>query len=206
MPVTEEGKYIGDVLKEELPGFLSRDNITVLNGEVISLGQVLGRDYKSITGFTQDSGSNLSEGDVSLGPRAKKGDYVIHGTGASAGYITDPDGYHVDDFSSLPYSGKHLSIDSGSVADTDKYTVTVGDGSGKFVALDLTAVNGAHEAHGVALGEYDASEGDLPGKMAARTCGVVDSGLVWPDGITTEEKQTALAELKRLGIVEREEV
>lgn len=206
MPVTEESKYIGDVLKNELPSFLSRDNITVLSGEVISLGQVLGKDYKAITNLAQDTGTGISQSDVSLGPNAKKGDYVIHGTGTDTGYIMDPDGYRVDDFSAIPGGGEHISIDSGTVASGDQYTVTVGDGSGKFVALDLTAVNGAHEAHGVALGEYDASEGDLPGVMAARTCGVVESGLVWPDSITTEQKENALAELKRLGIVEREEV
>ena len=206
MPVTEEQKYISDVLKWENDSRHSRDQVTFLSGEVISLGQVVGKDHKAITNFTQDSGSNLTESDVSLAPNAKKGDYVIYGTGSGTGYIVDPDGYRVDDFSSIPHSGEHLNIDSGSVADTEQYTVTVGDGSGKHVALDTSAVNGAHEAHGIALGEYDASEGDLPGVIAARDAAVIESGLVWPEGITTEEKNKALATLKSLGIVVREEV
>lgn len=207
MPVTEESKYISDVIKGEAPGRRSRDNVTVLSGEVLSMGQVVGKDYKAITGFSQDSGSGVSESNVSLGPKAKQGDYVIHGNGSGSGYIIGPDGYEIERITSLAYSGQHIQIDSdATLSDGDQYTVTVGDSSGKFVALDPSAVNGAQEAFGVALGEYDASEGDLPGVIVARDAEVVDPGLVWPDGITTEEKETALAQLRSLGIVEREEV
>ncbi len=207
MPVTEEQKYIGDVLKEEAPGRRSRDSIVVLSGEVISLGQVLGKDYKAITNFSQDSGTGISESHVSLGPKAKQGDYVIYGTGSNTARIVGPDGYEVEQITSLPYSGEHIQVsDSAAIADGEQYTLTVGDSSGKYVALDPSAVNGAQEAHGIALGEYDASEGDVPGVMAARDSGAVESGLVWPDGITTEQKNKALAELRQLGIVVRQEV
>ena len=118
MPVTEESKYVGDVLKGEAPGRRSRDNVTVLSGEVLSVGQVVGKDYKAITGFSQDSGTGVSESDVSLGPEAKHGDYVIHGTGSNTARIVGPDGYEIQQITALPYNGEHIQVaDTAAIAD-----------------------------------------------------------------------------------------
>jgi len=200
MAVTTEPKNLRDVLLYEDENRMSREAVTFQSGNTIAVGQVVGRDYKAKTNFTQDSGTGLSTGDVSLGPNAKKGDYVIHGTGTDTGYIIDPDGYRVDDFSTLPHAGKHISIDSGTVASGDQYTVTVGDSTGEYVPLNTSAVNGAHEAHGIAAGAYDASSGAVDGVIVNRDAVVLLDGLVWPDGITTANKDAALAELEALGI------
>ena len=200
MAVTTEPKNARDVLLYEMDNRMSRKAVTFASGNTIAVGQVVGKNYKAKTNFTQDSGTNLSTGDVSLSPKAKKGDYTIVGTGADAGYMVDPDGFRVDDFEALPHSGEHLSIDSGSVADGDQYTVTVGDGTGEYLPLDTTAVNGAHEAHGVSIGHYDASSAAMNGVIVDRDAVVLLDGLVWPDGISTANKDAALAELEALGI------
>ena len=208
MPTIEEQKYLKDVVRWEQVNSHSREKGTLAKSDTsISLGQVLGRDRKAITNFAQDSGSNLTESDVSLGPDAQKGDYEIHGTGSDEGHVVDPDGYRRESFNSLPYDGDHLRIsDSGSISDGDKYTVTVGDGSGKFVALDPSAVDGGQEAHGISLDYYDTTKRDVPGVVLVRDSEVIKSGLEWPDGISPEQKSKALAELRRLGVVVREEV
>jgi len=206
MAVQTEPKKIEDVLLYEQENRMSRENGVFQSGNEFTIGQVLGKDYKAKTNFTQDSGTNLSSGDVSLGPKAKKGDYTIVGTGADTGYMVDPDGYHVDDFSAIPYTGDHLNIDSGSVADTDQYTVTVGDSSGELAPLDTTAVNGAHEAHGIALGAYDASSAAVDGVALVKEAVLQTDGLDWPDGISEANKEQALEELRAKGIVTRDAV
>jgi len=206
MTVQTEPKKLEDVLLYEQLNRMSRATGVFQTGNTFSIGQVLGKDYKAITGFVQNSGTNLTESDVSLAPKAKKGDYEIHGTGTDTGYMVDPDGYHVDDFDAIAYDGEHLNIDSGSVAADDKYTVTVGDSTGDYVPLDPAAVNGAHEAHGIALDAYDASGGDVDGVALIKEVVLQSGGVVWPDGISTANKETALEQLAALGIVTRDAV
>lgn len=206
MAVSTQPKQIEDFLLYEQPDRMSREHGTVLSGSVLDVGQVVGKDYKAIISFTQVSGTNLTEGDVSLAGQAKQGTYTIYGTGVDTGYIVDPDGYRVDDFSAIPYTGNHLNIGSGSVADTDEYTVDVAanPADGKYVPLDPSAVNGAHEVHGISLGAYDATDGDIPGVFIEKQAVVVTGGLVWPDAITTAQKDQALKELDAVGIKVRD--
>jgi len=200
MPAQTEPKNLRDVLFYEDQHRMSRRVVTFMSGTAFEVGQVLGKDYKAKTNFTQDSGTGLSTGDVSLGQEAKKGDYVIHGTGTDTGYIMDPDGYRVDDFSSLTYAGKHISIDSGTVASDDKYTVTVGDSSGKYVPFDPSATNGAHEPAGIPIEAYDATDGDVEGVAVVRDAVLLRDGLVWPDTITTAQKEAALEAFQAVNI------
>lgn len=204
MAVQTDPKRIEDVVLHEQENRMSREKGVFQTGNTFTIGQVLGKDYKSITGFTQDSGSGVSESHVSLGSEAKQGDYVIHGTGSNTARIVGPDGYEVEQVTSLPYSGDHLEIsDSASISDTDKYTVTVGDSTGDFVPLDPTAVNGAQEAHGISLGAYDASSADVDGVALVKQAVLETDGLDWPDGISDANKAKALEELKEKGIVTR---
>lgn len=60
-------------------------------------------------------------------------------------------------------------------------------------------------AAGIAFDEYDASEASVEGVAIVRgPCVVKASELVWPDGISDQNKATAIEELKALGIIVRE--
>lgn len=69
------------------------------------------------------------------------------------------------------------------------------------LSLDDAVAEGA--AVGVIYGYFDASEKDVPGIMHARLTAVLESKLVWPDGITPEQKAGFLAQLAAKHIIAR---
>ncbi len=71
--------------------------------------------------------------------------------------------------------------------------------SGKNTQLDLTASDGSETASTVIFGDLDASAGDEPGIFVEHGV-VMGMYLTWPAGITSGEKNTAIAQLKTKGI------
>lgn len=69
------------------------------------------------------------------------------------------------------------------------------------LSLDDAVAEGA--AVGVIYGYFDASEDDVPGIMHARLTAVLESKLVWPDGITPVQKTGFLAQLAANHIIAR---
>jgi hypothetical protein len=121
MPVKSEAIYLGDVLKYEAPNLYSRDQVTVISGQNLALGTVVG-------------------------------------------IIT---------------------------------------ASGKVTILAPGAADGSQNAAGVMAAAVDASAADKQGTMIARHAIVEDSQLVWPGGITSGQKTTAIGQLKTAGILVR---
>lgn len=78
--------------------------------------------------------------------------------------------------------------------------------SGKYVELAPGAADGSEAAAGVLLKDVDATGEDKEGLAMVRHGIVKASGLVWPDGITSGQKDTAIAELAELGILVREDL
>lgn len=93
-------------------------------------------------------------------------------------------------------SGENLPI--GTIV--GKVTAT-----GKMVELDPIATDGSEEAAGFLIADCDASAADVNAVIIAREAIVVSSGLVWNVAVTDPEKVIALAELKALGIIVRDE-
>jgi hypothetical protein len=76
--------------------------------------------------------------------------------------------------------------------------------SGKIAALNPSATDGTQNAIGVSLSAVDATAGDKPGVIVARQAIVVDRDhLVWGGSLTNDQKDTAVAQLKALGILAR---
>lgn len=121
MPELQEGRYAGEFVVAEGNGTISRETITVLAGQTLEAGTVLGK-------------------------------------------IT---------------------------------------ASGKYRILDPAATSGAETAAGILYGPVDASAGDAPGVAILRLAEVNAAELVWPDGITSNERTAALAELTALSIIAR---
>ena len=71
----------------------------------------------------------------------------------------------------------------------------------KFKILDTAASNGTEKAKGILLADCDASDGDTKMVYSARSSIVKLDGLVFPEGITEEQKTIAITELNELGIL-----
>ena len=114
------------------------------------------------------------------------------------------------------YLGDWLKFEEDSLYSRDQVTVASGQNlktgtvvgivtaTGKVTQLAPSASDGSENAAGVLLGDVDASAADTPGVIIARHAICSDKGLVWPSGITGPQKNTALGQLKALGILVRE--
>jgi hypothetical protein len=69
--------------------------------------------------------------------------------------------------------------------------------------LDPDALNGTQNAHGILGAAVDASSADAKGTAVTRQAIAKLSGLVWPDGISDDQKAAALAQLEAKFIVTR---
>ena len=125
MTAITEGLNLGDLLKYEAPNLYSREQVTVVAGQNLELGAVVGR-------------------------------------------ITS---------------------------------------SAKFKAFDPAATDGSELPAGILLGACDATLIDRDDAMLLARHGMVASNaVVWPAGITTEQKTTALAQMSSLGVLVRQGV
>jgi len=114
------------------------------------------------------------------------------------------------------YLGDWLKFEEDNLYSRDQVTVASGQNlktgtvvgiitaSGKVTQLAPSASDGSQNAAGVLVGDVDASAADTPGVIIARHAICSDKGLVWPSGITGAQKNTALGQLKALGILVRE--
>jgi hypothetical protein len=114
------------------------------------------------------------------------------------------------------YLGDWLKFEEDNLYSRDQVTVASGQNlktgtvvgvitaSGKVTQLAPSANDGSENAAGVLLLDVDASAADTPGVIVARHAICSDKGLVWPGGITGPQKNTALGQLKALGILVRE--
>jgi hypothetical protein len=79
----------------------------------------------------------------------------------------------------------------------------------KAVALDLTeneTPTGAEIAYGVLIQDTDATTADKETIIIARDAAVASNALIWPDGITADQKKAAINQLKDRGILIRKGV
>lgn len=102
------------------------------------------------------------------------------------------------------------SRDTGTVAagQTLALGTVVGQDSttGKLLAFDPAAGNGAQNPVGVLIDAIDATLIDRPAVYIARHAVLAAPALAWPSGITAPQKAAAIAALKTLGILVREGV
>lgn len=75
--------------------------------------------------------------------------------------------------------------------------------SGKVTALAPAASDGSQTAAGVLGADTNATSADVNTFMIARQAVVKAGALVWPGGITAPQKAAAIAQLKALGVIVR---
>jgi hypothetical protein len=75
---------------------------------------------------------------------------------------------------------------------------------GKYTVLAPGASNGSQNAAGILWGHADATDAYAPGVVLVRGPAILNRHeIIWPEGITEGQTNTALAALATLGIIQR---
>lgn len=135
-----EGQHAGEFLMEERGGIgnPSRDNITVLSGQNLEAGEVIGRVTKGIGRVSIPTVVGTGNGTASLvsaGPEVEVGSYVLTCTSAvthgGVWSLTTPSSKALPAFTMTPGAG-------GTTAYTSRHiNFSITDGSTDFVAADV---------------------------------------------------------------------
>lgn len=211
MTVFTEPNNLKDFLVWEQERYKSRKEATFLSGESISLGEVVGKITLSCP-TTGTAGTNTGAGTctgVTAGEKTSIGSYTLTCAAAATGggtfQVVAPDGGSLPDaVVGTAYTNQQINftINDGTpdFAVGDSFTIPIAAGSGKYVAVDASAVDGAQRAAGIAIDDYDASGGDLEGVVIAQDAIITTSNLIWPAGATTNQKTAWLNDLASLRI------
>ena len=174
-----EGTVLDDLVKGEGEVNLrSRDKETLLSGQNLTIGSVVGKVLFTIpTSGTLGSGTNGTCTSVTGGTKTQKGTYTATCTTANsisvAGIfrIEAPDGAVLGDLSVTagtsgtgaftdPQINLTINYDTGYNSIGDYFNIAVTDGSLKMTEVSWTAVDGSQKAAGILIDDYDASSAD----------------------------------------------
>ena len=210
MALTEsKSAVLSDFLAWELDKNFCREAVTVLSGQNLLIGAVVGKvaagslseSHAGNTGSGAMSGLAAAAG-VQPGvytvqmvrPVTDLGDFMVY----------DPKG----DFVAWGTVGTAFSNQIGfTIADAtdfvagDKFLVTVAAGTGKVKEYNPSNTDGSGTPVGIAIAGYDASGGDKKGVIIVRSAIVKSDYLVWFSGASAGQKTAALAILKNAGIL-----
>jgi Bacteriophage lambda head decoration protein D len=217
MPLLSQPNYLGDVVKFEDPMKLySRDEITLISGQNLLIGTVLG--LITMAGATQTyagtgAGVMTLDAITPVLANAVPGVYTVKCIAAAANSgtfrVIDPKGAVLGDVAVGATFADRIKF---AIADGtpdfivgDTFSVTVAAGSGKATQLNPAALDGSQNAAGVIIEAVDASTipGDKLTTMVSRFAIVSSNGLVWPAGIPAANQALAISQLQAAGILVR---
>ena len=209
-----EKLHAGGFLISMPNGNLAVDNGTLVTGQNLTAGTVLGRTASAgtITGAAVAGNTgNGTIGALTVGAGAKEGVYKlgIVEPAANAGefVLEDPDGNAVGNGTvGVAFAGQiNFTLSDGAVdfAAGDQFNITVSQLTAKFKILNPTGTDGSERAGGILLADVNATAADQPCVVVARECEVNAAELTWPAAITAAEKSIALAQLKAANIIAR---
>lgn len=232
MPVFKHTRppMVSQLLKYELHPDFCRQATTLLAGDgavrKVMLGTLLAMTFaaSAIAVSSAADAGNTGNGTLTLSDPAhtsavKAGDYTVVCTtggadGTSKFRVEDPKGSHVGTATGGAAFTKQIrfTIAGGGTAfaEGDKFVVTVavdyGDAANKVVEWDPDGADGTERIWGVSLAELSAPDGeDATGLLALRRGPAIAfvAQVQWPDGITAAQKDQAILDLERLGILVR---
>jgi hypothetical protein len=212
--VITEGRRTAEFLISEAHGERSREQSTLLSGQSVKAGHVLGAVSKgaaSAAAFAGNTG-NGTIGAITVGAGAKVGAYklVLIEPAANAGVfeLEDPDGKIVKTgvvagaFSS---GGLGFTLADGATdfVAGDGFTITVAAGSGKYKEWNPANTDGSEVAVTIAYANVDASLADKRFVRIARHAEVNGKVLEYFSGVTDNDKAAAKIQLAAVGIIVR---
>jgi hypothetical protein len=213
--VYTEPNNISDLLLQELGINASREQVTVLSGQDLAIGTVVGKAV--IGALSETHAGNTGNGAMTLDAttpalaHCQVGVYkaVCIAAAANGGTfeVFDPAGNSLGEVVvGATFANQIKFVIADGSADFivgDTFLITVAAGTGKVKILTPAALDGTQTAHGIVIADYDASAADLAGVAIVRDAVLKLDGLVWPAGITADQKAAALATLAAKGITTR---
>ena len=210
-----EGSHAGEFLLSEANGGRSRELITLLLGQNLKAGAVLG---KVTTGSTATSAANAGNvgdgvmGAVTVSAGAKPGVYRLNVTAAAVNAgtfeVEDPDGVPVGVGTvgvAFSAGGRAFTLADGTTDFVvgDGFTITVAAGSGKFKEYNPANSDGSGVAAAVLWDNVDASAADTVAAAIARDAEVKKPELKWFTGASSGQIAAGLVDLAAVGIIGR---
>jgi len=213
MTTFTEGQHKAEFLVSETEGTISRETVTVLSGQNLKAGHVLGKVSVGTASGAAASGNtgNGTLSAITTGSDAKAGTYNLACVEPAANggtfILEDPDGVtvgtvHVGTAFTGPLNFT-LSDGATDFVSGDRFLITVAAGSGKYKEYNPANTDGSEVAVALLLDNVDATGGDKQAVIIARQAEVNEAELVWFTGATTDQKAAALAQLKAQTIIAR---
>ena len=210
--LTQE-QHAGEFIVTEANGSLSRESATVLSGQNLKAGHVLGKVAVGTATGAAVSGNtgNGAISAVSAGATAKAGVYTANliEPAANGGTfsVEDPDGVNVGTaVVGTPFAGPvNFTIADGATdfVAGDRFAITVAAGSGKYKEYNPANTDGSQTAVAILYASVDATGGDTEGVVIARHAEVNAEELIWFSGADANQKSAGLAQLKTHDIIAR---
>lgn len=222
MSNTVEGKNFRDVVRfeDDSAGRISREVVTVLSGQDLAVGDVVGKIALGtcpVTGTPCSPITGAGEmNSVTAGAKAKTGTYTVKCIHAVVGggifSVEDPDGEALPNAVVGAYVSDQINFtitdSSPDWAVDDYFTVTIAEGSGSVKAIDKDGVDGSQDAYGILTADCDATDAAKQAVVIVKDAVIVAANLGWPVTSpvwTAGQKAAALAQLAAKGIVARDE-
>lgn len=209
--LTETRHAEGFIVSEVPGGRLARDQGTLLSGQKVTAGTVLGK----VTGTTatavarRTNTGNGTFGTITVLSPAEEGTYVLEMLSATTFAVTAPDGSELPEGATggaYAQGGLNFTLTAGGTAfvQGDAFDINVSATGSGWAVYDPTATNGQETARGIALNDTDATAAACNIGLFTGPGEVNASELVWGTNVTTAEQQAAaLAQLAALGIKAR---
>lgn len=216
MATKNQPNTLGDFLKWEEDNLYSRREITVLSGQNLKAGAVLGAVAQAGATSAANAGNtgNGAMGAITVGAGAMPGVYKLTfiEPGANVGTfrVEDPNGVEIGTgvvAAAFNKGGLSFTLADGATdfVAGDGFAITVAAGSGKrkFSAAADQA-DGSEDVTGILFADVDASGGDAKGVEIFRSAIVSVAGLLYDATVNDETKKLAKrAQLEALGITIR---
>ena len=202
MPYQNEGTYLDDFLKFEAENQYSREDKTLLSGQDLLIGAVVGEVELSVpaTG-TLGSGTKGTCTSVTGGVETTIGTYkatcITANEAAVDGVwrIEAPNGAVLGDLIVTageagtgsftdPQVNLTVAYATGYSTIGDYFNIAVVAGSEKLTVLDFTAVDGSQKALGILIDDYDASSADADCVVILRDAVIAKSAIKWTIAFT----------------------
>lgn len=223
MTVLTEAARAASFILSEASGSRSRGNGVIAASMTILAGMVLGKVgvNEGAISVAEATFAGTGNGTLTLGSPAynagvQEGSYKVTlvevTTDGGKFIVRRPDGT-VDGQAIVgtAYNGQIKftiadgSTDFSGLAEfTVAVTIAAAADEGRFKALDLAATDGAEAAAAIAIYAVTTGVGETEKTaLIVRDAEVNGHQLAWPDGITTDQKNAAIAQLAALGIIVR---
>jgi hypothetical protein len=214
MTTLTEDLHASGFIASEANGHRSREEITVLSGQNLKAGAVVG---KAAAGAATPAAVAGNTGDgvfgaVTVGAGVKAGVYRVTfiepATDLGTFIVEDPDGINVGaGVVATAFTGGGLSFTiadgAANFVSGDAFTVTVAAGSGKVKEYNPANTDGSDVVAGVLYAPVDATAADAAGVIVARDAEVVGDDLLWFTGAVADDITAGKAGLAKLGIIAR---